>query len=66
MSDDNKRTVELALGRIFGIMLRPSRPGDVAQYEAAKRVVLDAINPPPFSDTRPNWVRDRLKGSAGD
>ena len=59
---DNK-TVELALGRIFRLMSRPEQPGDVADYERRRAIVLDLCEPQP--DYVPNYARDRLKGAAG-
>lgn len=34
-----------AIGRLFRILSRPHRPGDVEQYEACRRVVLDIMEP---------------------
>ena len=60
------REVQLALGRIFRLMSRPSEPGDEEQYEAARAVIL-AHAPANISlDYLPNWVRDRHRGAAGD
>ena len=59
------REVQMALGRIFKLMSRPTQPGDVEQYEAARRVVMAHAG-----DVTPDWVpdygRDRLKGAQGD
>lgn len=35
--------VRFALGRIFALMSRPTEPGDVERYEAARSAVLDAL-----------------------
>jgi hypothetical protein len=66
MTQQETTTVNLALGRIFGMMQRPEQDGDVAEYERCKRLVLDLIDPPPFVDMRPCYGRDRLKGAQGD
>jgi hypothetical protein len=59
-------TVELALGRIFGMMQRPEQPGDVAEYERCRRIVLDELAPlGPVVSYQPNYARDRNRGAAG-
>ncbi len=56
--------VQMALGRIFSMMERPFENGDIEQYEACRALILDAAEPvqPAY---QPNYVRDRLKGAAG-
>lgn len=39
----NQKTAQLALGRIFGMMQRDEREGDLAEYERCKMIFLDAI-----------------------
>lgn len=56
--------VQLALGRIFGMMQRPARPGDVAEYERCRALILDASEPVTL-DYAPNYARDRSKGAQG-
>jgi hypothetical protein len=34
--------VQMALGRIFRLMSRPARDGDIQQYAMARKVILDA------------------------
>ena len=67
---DKRKLVELAIGRIFRLASRPERPGDAAEYERCRAIILDAVDPAMVHaasiDRRPNWVRDRLKGAAGD
>jgi hypothetical protein len=61
--------VQLALGRIFRLMLRPEEPGDVEQYERARKIVLDAADEFQITsgpDYEHCWVRDRFKGAQGD
>jgi hypothetical protein len=60
------REVQLALGRIFLLGSRPTQPGDVEQYEAARAVVLAHFPADMPIDHAPNWVRDRNKGAQGD
>lgn len=53
------QTVELALGRIFRLLSRPEQPGDVAEYERCRAIVLAEIGDgytPPY---RPNWAAER-------
>jgi len=38
-----KAGANLALGRIFGMMQRPERDGDIAEYERCKAIFLNAI-----------------------
>lgn len=56
--------VQMALGRIFALMSRPAQAGDIDQYEAARRVVLDHAD-----DVVADWVpdvnRDRFTGAQG-
>ena len=57
--------VELALGRIFRLMSRPEQPGDAADYERCRVVIMgeSELSTPDYS---PSWQRDRLKGAQGD
>jgi hypothetical protein len=41
-SSDMPAEVQLALGRMFRLMSRPSQAGDVEQYETCRRIILDA------------------------
>lgn len=61
----DRKTVELALGRIFRLASRPTQPGDAAEYEACRRIVMDAVESPAVNHD-PNWARDRNRGAAGD
>lgn len=56
--------VRLAIGRIFRLSSRPEQPGDIAEYERCRALILDHSDPQ--EDRAPNWQRDRLKGAAGD
>lgn len=66
-SQEDTKAVELALGRIFRLASRPEQPGDVADYERCRKVILDILDP---SVTRwepeISWARDRNKGAQGD
>lgn len=55
---------ELAIGRIFRLGSRPTEIGDVEEYERLRAIIMDAAPNP--TDHKPNYVRDRLKGAAGD
>lgn len=57
--------VKLALGRIFRLLSRPEQPGDAAQYEAARVVILTQAPAATAVDHMPNWIRDRNKGAMG-
>ena len=39
------RVVEMAIGRIFRMAARPEKPGDVADYERCRKLILDALDP---------------------
>lgn len=62
---DRERIIELALGRIFRLGSRPTQPGDVAEYERCRAIILDATDDP-HVDHRPNYARDRNRGAQGD
>lgn len=66
-SDENnsRETVNLAMGRIFRLMSRHEQPGDVAEYERCRAIILD-LCAPIQPDYAPNYARDWCKGAAGD
>jgi hypothetical protein len=39
-------TVNLAIGRILRIMSRPAQPGDMAEYERCRGLILDISGEP--------------------
>lgn len=41
MMNTEQTTVELAIGKIFRMMSRPTEPGDVAEYERCRAIILD-------------------------
>ncbi len=41
MTTTEKKTVDLAIGRILLLGSRPSQPGDVAEYERCKAIIMD-------------------------
>ena len=59
------KTIELALGRIFRMASRPTQPGDIAEYERCRAIILDLL-PSANPDWSPNYARDRLRGAQGD
>lgn len=63
--EERSQAVMLALGRIFRLMARPAQTGDVADYEAARAVVMTVLDPPPFVSHAPNYARDRKAIVAG-
>jgi hypothetical protein len=62
MANEDKATVDMALGRIFQMMSRPERSGDVAEYERCRAIVLDIVAPA-APEYRPNYARDHSRGS---
>lgn len=40
LTGDDARIVELALGRIFRMGSRPAQPGDVAEYERCRAIIM--------------------------
>lgn len=56
--------LHLAMGRIFRLMSRPEQPGDIADYERCRAMILNLSDNP--RDEAPNYARDRLKGAQGD
>lgn len=64
-SDANDLPIRLALGRIFRLLSRPQEPGDMEQYEAARSVVLNHLEPG-IAEYRPNYARDWNRGAQGD
>lgn len=52
-----RAAVNCALGRIFAMLSRPTKPGDVAEYERCRAAVLDIVEPS-TPEYRPNWARD--------
>lgn len=78
-SQEDTKAVELALGRIFRLASRPEQPGDVADYERCRRVILDILAPIDVplhaaygsgyaakEEPGVNYARDRNKGAQGD
>lgn len=53
--------MQLAMGRIFRLGARATQPGDIEQYEVARRAMLDAADVLGISTFvyRPNVARDR-------
>lgn len=47
--------VELALGRIFRLMSRPSQPCDVAEYERCRAIILNEFGDAPTA-YKPNFA----------
>jgi hypothetical protein len=65
-NSSNGSAVSLALGRIFGMMQRPTQPGDVEEYERCRAVILDELCPgtDPLPKTyRPNYL-ESFRGRA--
>lgn len=59
--------VQMALGRIFAMMSRPERDGDIAEYYACRDLILNAADGESVApDYTHDYARDRLKGAQGD
>jgi hypothetical protein len=70
-----QQTFELALGRILRMGSRPSQPGDIAEYERCRKIIMDVLDPiepntwdflAAKQDTAISYVRDRNRGAQGD
>lgn len=59
------RHAELALGRILRMASRPAQPGDVAEYERCRALIMDHFTAP-AQDYTPNYARDCRMGAQGD
>ena len=71
MTSQDRQTVNLALGRIFGMMQRPEQAGDVAEYERCRSLILNITDPDnsisiAAREYAHDYGRDRLKGAQGD
>ena len=62
---EKDQLVELALGRIFSLMMRPYQDGDIAVYEECRAIVRACApeSAPPF---QVSYARDYNKGAQGD
>jgi hypothetical protein len=58
----------LAIGRILRIASRPAMEGDIEEFYRCRAIILDAADGTDvsFRDNSPNWIRDRMRGAAGD
>lgn len=65
-ADERATAARLAIGRLFRLGSRPTQDGDLEQYEACRRVILDALDPLP-SPFEPQLVgrTTRAKGAPG-
>lgn len=61
---ETKQLVDLAIGRIFRIMSRPFKSGDLEEYERCRKIVMDHVEV--TEDYQVSYARDRLKGAQGD
>jgi hypothetical protein len=62
---EQDKVFQLAMGRIFRLMSRPTQPGDVEEYERCRAIVMSASEPRQPNYV-PNYARDRRCGAAGD
>jgi hypothetical protein len=57
--------VQMALGRLFRMMLRPAQPEDIEVFHTIRALVLGAAGEQ-AQEYRPNYVAQRLQGAQGD
>ena len=60
----DRQIISLALGRIFRMGARPTQPGDAAEYERCRAIILDHADAARDSYS-PNYARDYNKGAQG-
>jgi hypothetical protein len=67
MTPQDQKTVDMAMGRIFGMMTRPTQDGDLQEYQRCRNLILDLTEGTiDTSDRSPCYIRDRNKGAQGD
>jgi hypothetical protein len=59
----NEAARRLAFGRILRMAARPAEPGDVAEYERCRAIIMEGVTP--YEDRAPNLARDYGNGAAG-
>lgn len=79
MIEQDSAIIQMAMGRIFGMMQRPERRGDAAEYERCKSIILNLIEGTPEDIARAStfgtiqkpkplshdYARDYGKGAQG-
>jgi hypothetical protein len=66
MSQQDKKTIEMAMGRIFGMMMRPTKDGDGAEFDRCRKIIMNLTDGQfDLTDRRPDYVRDYGKGAQG-
>jgi len=63
-SPESRQIVNMALGRLFSIMSRPFREGDIEQFERVRAVVVSELGEERVEPVH-CWARDRLRGAQG-
>jgi len=71
MTEAERVTVSMAIGRIFMMASRPEQPGDGDTYERCRRVVIELCDPDNTIRDRARSMehdaaRDRYRGAQGD
>jgi hypothetical protein len=59
---DKDVLMKMALGRLFSMMMRPTAPGDIEQFEKIKELITHLAGPQ-LPGYQHNYARDRLLGS---
>jgi hypothetical protein len=65
MTNQDSKTMELALGRILRMASRPTQAGDVAEYERCRAIIMDLAEPVATGYTV-SYARDWNRGAQGD
>jgi hypothetical protein len=63
--DPMPHEVQMALGRLFRMMSRPSQSGDIAMFHRIQKIVMDAAGEQ-SPEYRPDYVAQRLQGAQGE
>lgn len=67
LTHEERGAVNMALGRIFRMMLRPNQPGDAVEYERCRALILNTVEAyPSCIEPIHNYARDRNRGAQGD
>lgn len=67
--EEAQTALRLSIGRLFRMASRPAEPGDAATFHDCRRTALDAaeaLGMDTIGPYRPDWVRDRHAGAAGN
>ncbi len=63
--EERDAIMRLVVGRLARLASRPSQPGDIAQFEACRRVAMEVLGDDYAPDYLPNLARQRGRGAQG-